>query len=127
MPITITTEPDKNIVIATYSDPFSPEDVAKTMAETTKYYDPNGQKLYSVSDTTRLNLTFSDLVVALAGATRSDGWNVGAPNSVTVFVGTAELVKMGREALKQEQYGAVQVELFEDINAALAWVRAQPE
>lgn len=128
MPIEVTREADRNIVIATYSDPFSPEDVVKTMAETTKHYDPNGEKLYSVSDTTQLNLSFSDLVVALASATtHADGWRIGAPNSVTIFVGSADLLLMGREALKQEQYGAVQVELFEDLVTALNWIRSQPE
>ncbi|PJF38816.1 MAG: hypothetical protein CUN55_16180 [Phototrophicales bacterium] len=125
MPVTITKDPDANIVIATYSDPFRDSDVEQVMIETSKYYDPNGEMLYSVSDASQLHLTFSDLVVALAKATRSEGWRVGAPNSVTIFVGNDEMVRMGREALKRPQYGGVEVHLFNDIDEALGWVREQ--
>lgn len=126
MSVTVEQLPEeKNIVVATYGNPFSADDVAITMTETTQYYDPAGPTLYSISDASQLDLSFSDLVMALAGATRTDGWKVGAPNSVTIFVGSNELVRMGREALKQQQYGAVEVELFESLDAALDWVRSQ--
>lgn len=115
---------DRNLVIATYSNPLDPHnDIRNVVTEVGVRYSTTGPLLYTITDVTQLDITFSDLVVGLANATaHADGWRIGAPNSVTFVVGGGEMVSLTAQSVTQSQYGEAEIRLFESLEEAIAAV-----
>ncbi|PJF39244.1 MAG: hypothetical protein CUN55_14910 [Phototrophicales bacterium] len=115
--------PNEPILIITAKGKFTPENIETSFNEINKYYDPDGEMLYIISDNTELDMSFSDVVTGLASVTRREGFRFGAPNSMLIMVGTSEMVRLGTEAMKQKQYGNLEVPMFDNIDDAIAFAR----
>jgi hypothetical protein len=79
--------------------------------------------LYRIIDVTRWRIAFSDLMLVLDIDTR--GGSGVDPRVRTVIVGSGEMVTLGIEAMKQQQYGAVNIPGFATMAEALVFVETQ--
>jgi len=117
-----------NTIIFEATKPFKvPDDPMATTMETSKFLASTQGPIFRVIDITEVvdTLDFSNLMLAMAEERGKPG-GADDPNVTTLFVGSGELVKIGAEALKeQEQYGKANVHLFESQEDALAFVREQ--
>lgn len=124
MPINVERLPDQPILVV---EALEPLDIA---AETPAMIDRVAQevgatsgKLYIIYDASDLKIAFSDMLFGLAEhAHRSEG-SVRDTHTVTIVVGTDEMLKLAVEALKQPQYGEVSLPMFDSRDKALAYAR----
>jgi hypothetical protein len=117
---------DEPYFIATFSAPFTVDDYKATMKTGLELSDrlkaknlPH--KIWSVRDVRTIKFTFDDVVNILDSLHRSDMNHI----LEGVVVGSAEMLEFGTKAAAQRQYGARHIELFSDLDTALAFVKKQ--
>ncbi|MFP4321322.1 MAG: hypothetical protein ACLFTK_02610 [Anaerolineales bacterium] len=126
MPVDIQVHEEENIIIATYTGHVDAyQDVPPVMEAVSRHYEPNGRKVYYISDFREADIDFSGVVVGMAEGTRpvEGRWYVGAPNSETILVGTHAMLKLVQDSIKTDQYGNVELPMFKTLDEALAHVR----
>ncbi|MCU0515147.1 MAG: hypothetical protein MUE40_21545 [Anaerolineae bacterium] len=127
MVYTIATLPDEPIIIVTFTPPFDPlvEFLETYIAIGALVADMPQPVIYRVVDMAQTPVTFSQVVEALAIATRSPRAPLRDPRMRSVYVATGEMALLARESLKQPQYGGFHIDLFPAQAAALQFVREQ--
>ena len=126
MSIQVEKIPDIRTVYCVISEPIKvPGDAVTSMTETAAFKQALGEgKVYRILDFTGLDVNFGDMMTALAMERTHEG---GAydPDVVTIYVGRHELIKLGVEALtEQEQFaGSNVLSLVETREEALNLVR----
>ena len=123
MPASFKKLDNEPIVILTYYDPISPADLASVFAQTAKVADMI-EPLYVINDLSAMRLTFGGVVMGTSEAARGGPGSAGDTRTRHVLVGGHELVKFSGEAMKQEQYGALNIPVFATIEEALAEIHA---
>jgi hypothetical protein len=114
---------DKPIVVITCHNPFDfTEDIAAANRQVAALLE-NRETITRIIDFTEIEMTFADLVESLATKTRAVPGSLRDTRVQTVFVGTHELVVMKAQSLRQEQYGGLNVPLFESLDEAIAHCR----
>jgi hypothetical protein len=124
MPVDVTQIAQQPIIVATVIEPFAP---LKEMPDAEQQFQELAATIqgiiYRIIDVTQWRITFSDLMLVLDIDTR--GGSGVDPRVRTVIVGSGEMVTLGIEAMKQQQYGAVNIPGFATMAEALAFVEAQ--
>jgi hypothetical protein len=82
-------------------------------------------KLSIIFDLRRLEMTFSELVVAMDEQRRGHAGSMTDPSIQTLIAASDDIIKMGAKGMGQEQYGGVDIPLYESVEAALAHVQAK--
>jgi len=82
---------------------------------------------YLIYNVLELKLGFSDMVMGMAAALRSNvpGVEELKTKARMVVVGAGDLIKFAAKSAKQVQYGGLNVELFDTSEEALAFAREQ--
>ncbi len=121
MTVEISQLPNEPIVVATIYepidmsvDPQTNRDRCNTIAQQTD------GPLYRITDFSNFSLTFSQLVVGLV-----EDIKFSEANIVHLIVGSGEMMQMQLDAIRQEQYGAHDVQLFASVDDAIAYARDQ--
>jgi hypothetical protein len=123
MPVKSQYDAEKNVLTLTYLNPFNQDAVQQGMDKIKEHYSPTGDHLYLISDVTDVEMSFSEIMLAMHTASKGDeGYSVTASNQTNVVVGTDALVQMAVEALKQDQYGSVNIKVFASIDEANAYI-----
>ncbi|MBI5958384.1 MAG: hypothetical protein HY866_06610 [Chloroflexi bacterium] len=116
---------DFPVIIFDFSGSFDPEkDIEAILQEVIVFKKERSGGVYRVLDLTKMQLNFSDMMVAMAVERGRDG---GANDSdvTTIFAATGDLYTMGVESLRgQEQYGKVMVHMFPTREAAMDFVKS---
>jgi hypothetical protein len=126
VPVTITTFGDEPYLLATYENPFLPEDFAhliKAVQELSDRLKAQGKphKVWYVSDIRQMKFSFDDLVEALNVVRKLD-----TTIMQSVMVGSSELIELGVKAVQQKQYGSWgETKIFNDLDKALEFAKAQ--
>jgi hypothetical protein len=116
--------PGENILITTAIDPFDfLTDLPPMFTAIDQARQGIAGKIINIYDLSGLTLTFSDLVVGLAGHMGGAPGSISDPTILSITVGSDELVHMGVEAFKQPQYGALKLELFTSLDEAVERAR----
>jgi len=114
---------DEPIVVITCHNPFDfTGDIAAANRQVAALLE-NGETITRIIDFTEIEMTFANLVESLATKTREEPGSLRDPRVRTVLVGTHELVVMKAQSLRQEQYGGLDVPLFESLDEAIAHCR----
>jgi hypothetical protein len=127
MPFSIQRLPDEPILLAKYTGRMEPEDLVALRTQSVQLAG-EVERVYRVNDARQLELSFSDLVAVMGAetATRTNPGSLGDPRfNDIIVVSPGSLVRFGTESLSQEQYGSLQIPLFEDLGEGLAHARAQ--
>src|SRR5262245_8389043 len=118
---------DEPILLTTFLEDFSVKDDAPVLISQMKeIFDSATRPVYMLDDLQKIKMSFSDLVAGLALATRGETGVLRHPNvSKMVIVSNNEIIRIGGNALKQAQYGAVKVDVYPTLEEALKSIRAE--
>lgn len=118
--------PDEPIIIMTILRRYDFEkDAPEAHTEVDRLLEEIEGRAYLITDYSQIDLTFSQLVVALGRATRGETGSASDPRiRQNIFVGEGEMVDLAAESLLQTQYGKLPVVVFPSLEKALTYVRA---
>ena len=123
MPVTVERVPGKPIIIGTLRGHVTVELVKEMFEQSAKLADEIGEHVYRITDVSNVELTFKDLVMALANASSQKQPGSSAdPRFTGMLVGSHKWSQMFSESIQQEQYGKMNIPLFEDVDAAMAYI-----
>jgi hypothetical protein len=124
MPVTVERVPNEPIIIAHLWGIVDVSCVREMYTNSAPLVDEIGTHTYRVTDAREVETTFSDLVQILGKTMAGEPGSTGDPRITPILVGTNAWVKMLQESLKQQQYGAKQIAIYETREEALAHARA---
>ncbi len=124
MPATIHRLQDLPAILIDIQEPFDPKnDVMKSAEEAARLREELRRPIYRIIDVSKVDIEFSEMIVAM-GTERKKAGGSGDPDVTTCFVGTSDVVRMGTQALaEQEQYGKGDVKLFTSADDAIRFIR----
>lgn len=80
-------------------------------------------KYVSIYDLRGLTVNFSDMVVGMAAQAKGGAGSVADSHNIPLVVATSEMLKFAVDAFQQEQYGNLQIPMFESLDEAHAHAR----
>ena len=104
----------KPIAVLNFDDPDEKKNIRQINTEIEGILDSFEGTLYRVFDFTGAKLAFSDMVMGMA----LDRFR-GHPRVKDIFAGTGPLIKLSSNAAKQDQYGNVEVTVYETLEDAM--------
>jgi hypothetical protein len=111
------------VILVSFSPPFDPlNDVPQAYAKAVELSQSVQTMVFLLSDVSTINLSLDDLINGMAML----------KNALPKFkdyrfigIGSSDMVKLAARAMRQAQYGNVDVSLFSSLNDALARIRAE--
>lgn len=129
MPFKVEMLPDEPIVLVSVTEPFDLKaDIHAFVDDLLSALDRASQPVYEVMDVRALKLSFSTIVDALALTTRSDSVkriDKHPKLKAWIIVLDNDLLRIGANALGQDQYGGKAVPIFPTLEQALDYARQQ--
>jgi hypothetical protein len=130
MPYSVDLLPNEPIVIVTLSEPFDWEkDIQATTARVADLTRHLEGPIYRISDMKQVSLDFSEVVTALAAATKAQEGGFNDPRFRVVFISQEallDLAEFGARSASQAQYGVAEpVQVFTDLDEALHHIRSE--
>jgi hypothetical protein len=119
--------PGEPILLTTFNGDFNvKEDAPKLSAQMIQIFEQASEPMYMLDDLREIKMTFSDLVAAMALATRGEKPPLQHANMrKLVIVTNNELIRFGGNALKQTQYGISNIDMYRTEEEALEAIRAE--
>ena len=128
MPIEVEVFEDDQIVVVNQLHPFDPEtDVLATRSVVAEYMPKFRGKLNLIINLSQVEIVFASGVAALANSSQMGQGAFNTPGLRTVFVSKSEKVRNLSASLKQRQYGHADVNAFESVGDALAFLRTKAQ
>jgi hypothetical protein len=127
MPILIDRLASEPILMVTISNPLDVKNELPVFADQSKAaLDANASPLWVILNTTGVKLAFSNMTEGLAMVTRGKFAVFKHPNAAGfVIAADNDLIRLAASALRQAQYGSVNVTLVTTLDEALANVRSK--
>ncbi|MBN1563255.1 MAG: hypothetical protein JXA10_05415 [Anaerolineae bacterium] len=128
MTVKIEKLPDEPILSLVYDGRMTPEDLRYTEQESVKLAAGLEKPVYRVSDARALKMSFSDLVILMfdAARARNQPGSLADPDFVDLIIAPSEgLVAFGTKSLSQEQYGKLNIQVFDTVATAFAHAREE--
>jgi hypothetical protein len=125
MPLTVERLPGEPIVVARFTGKVTAELVHEMFAESARFADEIGDRVHRISDVSDIETTFSDLILILAEASHGQPGSPSDPRFQGTLVGANAWAKMYSDSLQQQQYGQLNIPVFDTFDAALAHIRSQ--
>jgi hypothetical protein len=117
--------PDEPILILRFALPSEPLAEAQQLRDYIIQTAPTVEgMLYTISDLSETELTFSDIAVGLNEITKNVIHASQVPEFIPILVGTSAQVKLLSEFAKQEQYGRQELHVYSTLDDALTYVRS---
>src|SRR5205823_5016350 len=119
--------PDEPILITAFFEPSKPTDQAELWAALAPMVEGMPGPIYRITDLSKLNVTFGQMVGALAYETKgSYPGSAADPRVRSVLVANSAVVEIAAKSITQEQYGqSTMPPLFSTLDEALAYCRAE--
>lgn len=126
MTIEVTRLPGEPILIYTYPERIRSEQEVRDALEIGGSHEMEMDgDIYIIHDASRLKLDFSEMLTTLAVLTREMPNPQDMPRIRLYAVGSDQMVQMAAKASAQDQYGGLNVAMFDSLDAALADIRAR--
>lgn len=117
--------PDEPIIIATLSGDITPETVMEMFAQSAYWADKLGGRVYRITDIRSTEISFPDLVVVLASCAHRQPGSPSDSRICGVLVGTHGWARFFVDSAQQEQYGQLNIPVFESLDEAMTYIREQ--
>ncbi len=115
---------DESIVIFTIKKGFKfDKNTEEVQLEVAAAIEGLPKPIFLVTDFSQIDMTFSELVLALGNARSGDAGSFSDPRLRNVFVGTDDIVDLAAKSLFQTQYGKIPVLVFNSRDEAVAYAR----
>jgi hypothetical protein len=125
MGITVERIPGEPILVATLSGDVTADHVRSMFERSAKLAEQIEGRVYRITDLSAIKTKFSDLVEALAQASKGQPGSSSDPRFCAVIVGDNQWSRMYSEGLKQEQYGKYNIPLVSSLEDAMDYIREQ--
>lgn len=128
MGFTVEKLPDEPVVICTLLPPFDPiQDLPSFFAQIAQTIEGLEEPIYRILDLCAVQLSFSDITLALAEETRSalPGTLADPRIRSVVVVAPGTMQEFGAMSTQQLQYGERSSHIVTELDVALAYARAQ--
>lgn len=122
MPIHIERLPDEPIVLATMTGQVTAVEIKELFARTLELSQDIPGTIYRITDVRSADATFSDLLFILAELSSKQPFATSDPRVKGVLVGRHFASQLTSDSLKQRQYGALNLPLFDDMETALEYL-----
>jgi hypothetical protein len=118
--------PAEPIIIATLSGDLTPEIVQDMFAQSATLVDEIGGPVYRITDIRLTEISFHDLVLVLADCSHGQPGSPADPRIRGMLVGTThEWSRFFADSLQQEQYGRLNIPIFEELDQAMAYIHEE--
>lgn len=117
--------PNEPIIIATLSGDLTSDIVQQMFDESSTLMEEIEGKVYRITDIRLTEISFPDLVQVLGRSAHRQPGSPSDPRICGVLVGTHGWSRFFTESLQQEQYGQLNIPIFDDFDAALDYLREQ--
>jgi hypothetical protein len=126
MPTRVERVPGKPILIATLTGQITAELLKEMFEQSARLADGMGDRIYRITDVSNVEVDFGGLVLALATASSEKQPGSSAdPRFIGMLVGSHKWSQIFAESIKQEQYGHINIPLFEGMDAAMTHIEEQ--
>lgn len=126
MAVKVERVPGQPILIATLTGLVTGELVQEMFEQSAGLADQIGGHLYRITDVRNIDTTFGDLVRILKEASSHNQPGSSAdPRFSGMLVGSSQWVKIFSQSLQQRQYGSLTIPLFDEMEAAMAYIQQQ--
>lgn len=127
MPIVYTADPIyPNLLISTTYDPFDPEnDTNYGLAQMNKFLAENPDNLYVVSDLTKANLNFTDIMLGVEYGGHPEDSPLRNERVMVATVAQGEIYRLMTEWFRQKLYGAIHIPIFDTFEAGREYLIAK--
>src|SRR5688572_11529236 len=111
MPFTVEKLPKEPIMLVTFGETFSIKTELPSFSDQIQtIMDMSAEPLYNITDASKLKVSFGDMISVLAAMTRGQMAILRHPNTRKLIgVVGSDLTRIGAKALKQAQYGGLEV------------------
>jgi hypothetical protein len=125
MAYTIEKLPDEPIIILTVRDPLgTPAEHRKSHEEMVAVINTIEGNVYRITDMRELNINFADMLHRIAEEAKARSAGAMSDERIKgIVVGSHDMVRLGTQALSQQQYGGLKIPLFERLEEALDYAR----
>jgi hypothetical protein len=125
MSIKVEQLPDEPIIVVTLSGDITVEVVQDMFAQCAQLADDMGGRVYRLTDIRLTEITFPELVQVLSKISKGQPGSPSDPRICGVLLGTHGWSRFFVDSLHQEQYGQLNIPIFEEFDAALDYLREQ--
>lgn len=119
---------DESIVILTVTFPI--EDVVQESLDSDAQIAAIGEKIagryYRIADMREFNLSFSQIIDWLDTQRYANPGSINDPRIESLLVSSENSTKQAATYAQQEQYGGNNIKIFDSIDEAIAYARANP-
>lgn len=123
MPFEVTQYQDKPVIISTLTRPFHfDSDTRLLNIEGVKLIDSIGEPVWSIVDFSALDITFSELTVALSSFAKASPGEIKQRVIQFVFVGEDDMASIAAKGVQQDQYGNTASAVFETLDEAIQYI-----
>lgn len=123
MPVDVRRLPDEPIIIATLTETIALDDVQIIFQRTEELRADMPSQIYRITDTTDAITSIAEIIRIIKSAADGRSSKTTDPTVTVVFVGKSQWSHLFTEAMKQGEFGKVQIPLFDTLDDALAYVR----
>lgn len=128
MPCNVTRLTEGPIIVVEVINPFNFEsDMHLMFSQTAEAANAVEGKFFLIYDVRHLLMDFSELVQGIGRQRLGEPGSMTDPRALPIVVANSEVARLGTESMSQPQYGGVKIPFFEDLEAALAYIRTQPD
>lgn len=122
MPVTVEQYQDEPIIMASFSGLLDFDTVREMFAISADLIDAIGPPVYRITDWRGISSTFSDMMQIFREAGQGFPGSSTDPRLHPVMVGRTEWSRLTRDAMLQEQFGGIDIPIFETVEEALEYV-----
>lgn len=123
MPVTVRRVPDEPIVIATMTGTVTLADTEKVFRRTDELRADMPPRIYRITDVTQATSTVAEIIRIVKAAADVKSSHTADPTLTVVFVGISQWSKLFTDAMGQDDFGMVDIPIFDTVDDALVYVR----
>lgn len=125
MPVTITRLPNEPIVIVELRERMDLNSVRTMFKQTAEIARDMNQPVYRIANFLNVNVSIREMAAALAEGTKGGPGSPRDRQVPFVMVAGRNRIRFFFEMLRRKEYGGIEVPVFDTMDEALAYVRAQ--
>lgn len=125
MPVTVYKLEDEDILIATFTGHIVAEDIATMYQRSENLIQHLMPPVYRISDFRLTSSSPPEAIAALKIALNAAGGSTTDPRIRPVLLGDNRWARLAQDAMRMEQYGGINMPLFNTMGDALKYARSQ--
>jgi hypothetical protein len=113
------------IIHVTLKGHLTIEEVTEVYRRTDEMRKDMPKHIYRIADVSEVSTSFTEMMQILKQATSHSGSTSSDYSITIVFVGTNHWAKLFTDAMRQGAFGGREIPIFESVDAAITYVRAE--